>query len=89
MTSAYQVFIDRRFEKELARLPRDVQRRVLDAVTELAFVPRPSDSKKLKGQENIWRLRMGDYRVLYSIEDRVLKVLVLRVSHRSDVYRGL
>jgi mRNA interferase RelE/StbE len=60
--------------------------RLVAAMRALANDPRPSGCKKLKGNE-LWRIRVGDYRIIYQIHDRVLVVLVVSIGHRSDVYR--
>jgi len=86
MAKTWQIVIAKRAERELRRLPRDLHGRVLAAITSLATDPRPPGSKKLAGRD-AWRVRVSDYRVLYEIEDRELRVLVLRVAHRRDVYR--
>ena len=67
-------------------LPREVLVRVDRAILALADAPRPSGSKKLKGSESTYRIRMGDYRVLYEIEDQALLVLVIRIRDRKDAY---
>jgi mRNA interferase RelE/StbE len=59
------------------------------AVEALADDPRPQGAVKISGDDNLWRVRVGDYRVVYEIHDDRLIVLVLRVAHRKDVYRGL
>ncbi len=76
-------------DKQLAKLPRDVQRRIVAAVDALAGDPRPQGVAKIAGDDNLWRIRTGDYRVAYEIHDDRLVVLVLRVAHRGDLYRGL
>ncbi len=76
-------------DRQLAKLPRDVQRRIVAAVDGLADDPRPQGVVKISGDDNLWRIRVGDYRVVYEIHDDRLVVLVLRVAHRRDVYRGL
>jgi mRNA interferase RelE/StbE len=73
--------------KELESLPRDVVRRVYARVVLLAEDPRPNGSEKLAGGTNEYRVRVGDYRVIYSVDDGVLLVLVLRIGHRCEVYR--
>ena len=72
--------------KAIARLPRDMQRRILDGVEKLSANPRPPGSVKLTGQD-AYRIRVGDYRIIYTIHDRRLLVLVIDVGHRRDVYR--
>ena len=83
----YEILLERRAERDLKRLPADIFQRVVAAMQSLANDPRPPGCKKLAGSENDWRIRVGDYRVLYEIGDRVKVVRVLRVRHRRDVYR--
>jgi mRNA interferase RelE/StbE len=75
--------------RELERLPRNIQRRVAQKIDDLANNPRPSGSTKLQGRANRWRIRVGDYRIIYDIEDTIVRVLVLKIGHRRDVYRRL
>ncbi|WP_404980652.1 type II toxin-antitoxin system RelE family toxin [Carboxydichorda subterranea] len=67
-------------------LPDEVYARVRDAIRELAANPRPPDGRKLTGREG-WRIRVGDYRVIYEIDDTRHRITVLHVGHRRDVYR--
>jgi mRNA interferase RelE/StbE len=73
-------------EKELRNLPRDVIARIVPAVRNLALDPRPNGCLKLSGSQS-WRLRIGDFRVIYDIDDASRKVDVLHIGHRRDVYR--
>jgi mRNA interferase RelE/StbE len=82
----YQVIILKSVRKELDRLPDDVARRIMIRLTGLETNPRPADVKKLKGRA-AWRIRVGDYRVIYEIHDRVLHVIVITVGHRREIYR--
>jgi mRNA interferase RelE/StbE len=82
----YQVIIPKTVRKELDRLPDDVARRIMARLTGLETDPRPADVKKLKGR-GAWRIRVGDYRVIYEIHDRVLQVIVVTIGHRREVYR--
>jgi len=82
----YGVFILRRAQKELADLPAESYERVRDAIRTLAQDPRPPGCLKLTGREG-WRIRVGDYRVIYEIDDKQQRVTVLHVGHRQDVYR--
>ena len=75
-------------DKALKRLPAEVQRRIVTATERLAENPRPLGAIKLQGEERTYRVRVGDYRVIYDIHDDKLIVLVLRVAHRKDAYRG-
>ena len=56
-------------------------------IDQLAENPRPQGCKKLKGDDNLWRVRAGDYRIVFSIHDDLLLVLVIRIAHRREVYR--
>ena len=83
----YKVFFRPSADRALKELPQDVQRRIVGEVATLAYDPRPAGVVKLAGHENLWRIRMGNYRVVYEIHDNRLVVLVLRVAHRKDAYR--
>jgi mRNA interferase RelE/StbE len=76
--------------RQLAKLARSTQRRLSHAIDRLSDDPRPAGATILAGTRPmpIWRIRVGDHRVLYHIHDERLLVLVLRVGHRADVYRG-
>ena len=82
---SYEVLILRRAQKELADLPKVDYARVRDTVAVLADAPRPPGCKKLVGRDG-WRIRSGDYRVIYEIDDAQEKVTVLHIGHRRDVY---
>ena len=83
----YRLVIDPRAEKELDALDRPIRDRVAKALIRLAKNPhRTSNVKALKGGG--YRLRVGDYRVLYELRDDVLVILVVKVGHRREVYRG-
>lgn len=64
-----------------------MQRRVLRAVEPLAHEPRPSGCRKLEGGDGAYRIRVGDYRVIYTVDDAILVVAIERVRHRGEVYR--
>ena len=82
---SYRVLILRRAQKALADLPKGDYERVRDAVATLAENPRPTGSKKLVGR-NGWRIRQGDYRVIYEVDDGNQHVTVLDIGHRRDIY---
>lgn len=73
--------------KAFRDLPRKVQERIAPRLTALADDPRPRGSEKLEGGDDLYRIRVGDYRVIYSIHDDRLIVLVVRVANRRDAYR--
>jgi mRNA interferase RelE/StbE len=83
---SYAVSILRRAQKELAELPPGAYDQVRNAIRALAVEPRPLGCLKLTGREG-WRIRIGDYRVVYEIEDAQQAVTILHVGHRRDIYR--
>jgi mRNA interferase RelE/StbE len=82
----YGVILPGSVQKKLARLPADATARILEHLRALEINPRPADSIKLKGR-SAWRVRVGDYRVIYEIHDRERQVIVVTVGHRREVYR--
>lgn len=85
----YRVEFTATARKQLARLDTSVQTRILKVARLLAAEPRPPAARRLKADSELWRVRVGDYRVVYSIEGDRLVVAIARVGHRSSVYRGL
>lgn len=83
----YRVLLERAAEKDLARLSSEVHDRVILAIQRLGRNPRPPGCRKLTGSKNDWRIRVGDYRVVYEIADEVRVVRINRVRHRREVYR--
>ncbi len=86
---AYTVQIAVRALRDLARLDKPIRRRIRDAIDRLGEDPRPHGAKALQGQPGLFRIRVGDDLVVWEIRDRVRVVLVVRVGHRGDIYRGL
>jgi mRNA interferase RelE/StbE len=84
----FRVLLERAAEKDLTRLSRQVHDRVIDAIQRLAANPRPPGCRKLAGTKNDWRIRVGDYRVIYEIADEIRVVRVNRIRHRKEVYRS-
>jgi len=82
----YEVFLKSSAEKELENLPEKLHDRIVIRLAALKNNPRPSNSKKLRGREG-YRIRVGDYRILYVIEEDAKKVEVYSIAHRRDVYR--
>ncbi|HEY3549208.1 MAG TPA: type II toxin-antitoxin system RelE/ParE family toxin [Propionicimonas sp.] len=81
----YQVLFTTAAAREVKKLPRPARDRVLDAIASLADDPRPRASKKLVGEQTAWRVRVGDYRVIYDVLDAELTVTVVRAAHRREV----
>ena len=84
---AYAVEFSPSAAREFRKLAPEIQRRLSPDIDSLAQNPRRSGAKKLKGREDLWRIRVGDYRIIYEVRDRTLVVLVVRVAHRRDDYR--
>ena len=85
----YTVTFARSAGKELDALPDEVAKRVLPAIEKLAANPRPAGVVKLQGFKLLWRIRVGDYRVVFSVDEKARVVDVAHIRHRKDVYRGL
>jgi mRNA interferase RelE/StbE len=83
----YRVFLERAAEKQLKQLSAKLHDRVVAAIQALGKNPRPTGCRKLTGTEDDWRIRVGDYRVVYEIDDARREIRVNRVRHRREVYR--
>ena len=84
--ASYKILIKRSAAKELEAVPLRDRRRLVTRIEALAANPRPAGAQKLSGEDK-YRIRQGDYRILYEIVDEDLIVTVVRVGHRRDVYR--
>ncbi|MBD0387461.1 MAG: type II toxin-antitoxin system RelE/ParE family toxin [Nostoc sp. C3-bin3] len=84
---SYEVKFSRGAKKQFRKLPIDIQQRIQTKINDLAIEPRPNGVKKLQGDENSYRIRVGDYRVVYEINDDVLIVTVIKIGHRSEIYK--
>jgi len=83
----YRVFLERAAEKDLKQLSAQLHNRVISAIRKLVRNPRPAGCRKLTGGDNDWRIRVGEYRVVYEIDDAAKIIRVNRVRHRREVYR--
>jgi len=84
---AYTITFARSARKELERMDRKLGLRISDKIETLSAAPRSPGCKKLQGEDNLWRIRIGDYRVIYSIDDKQKIVDVSAVRHRREIYR--
>lgn len=82
----YTVFISKSIQKKLQKLPDSVAENLELAMLKLEDNPRPDNCKKLSTTE-AYRIRIGDYRIIYEIQDEVLTIIVLKIGHRKDIYR--
>jgi len=85
--AGYKLEISATAEKQLKKLDRGDQIRLLRTIQRLAEEPRPKGCRKLRGYVDVYRLRVGTYRILYRVENHRLVVLVLKIGHRKDIYR--
>ena len=86
----FDIIFDRSAEKDLEALPNNIVRKILIVIEKLADDPRPSGVKKLKEtEEDLYRIRSGDYRIVYAINDSIKIVNIRRIRHRKEVYRNL
>ncbi|XHX80102.1 MAG: type II toxin-antitoxin system RelE/ParE family toxin [Stenomitos frigidus ULC029] len=85
---SYQVFVKPSAQRQLKKLTLAVQKDLIALIESLSDEPRPSGCKKLKQRPNQYRVRSGDYRIIYSVEDMSLTVRVIKVGHRRDVYEA-
>lgn len=83
----YTVEFSTAARRQFRKLPRNVQTIIQHEVDALADEPRPHGVEKMSGEDNAYRVRVGDYRIVYEIHDAVLVVVVVRVGHRREVYR--
>jgi mRNA interferase RelE/StbE len=84
----YRIELRRKAQRALDRLPKDDFNAVLGVVKDLAHTPRPKGMEKIKSA-GFWRIRQGDYRIVYSIDDGQKMVTILRIGHRREIYRSL
>jgi mRNA interferase RelE/StbE len=84
---AYRVELSPAARRQVSRLERGMRERILRALIGLEKEQRPPGAKKLKGGDELWRIRVGDYRIVYEIRDRIAAVLVVRIAHRREAYR--
>lgn len=87
MRGPYSLVIKRSAEKELKAIPSGDLKRIIDRIRSLAQQPRPSGCEKLSGESERYRIRQGDYRIVYGIDDIAHHVEIVRIGHRREVYR--
>jgi len=83
----YAITFARSARRELEAMERSLAHRILERIEELATEPRPVGCRKLQGRTGHWRLRVGDYRIVYSVDDRQRLVDIVAVRHRREAYR--
>lgn len=81
----YQLLIEKRVQKQLERIPEPDYSKIKKSILDLAKNPRPVGCKKLKGRDG-FRIRQGNYRIIYEVKDHILTVLIVAAGHRKDIY---
>jgi mRNA interferase RelE/StbE len=89
MTSVYRIDLSPAAQRQLKKLSSSVRHSIIKQLDSLKSNPRPDGVKKLAGIDKLYRLRMGDYRVVYTINDKQLVILVLKIGDRKEIYRHL
>jgi mRNA interferase RelE/StbE len=84
-SNSYNIVVTDKVRKILLKLPASIAGKIENVLLQLSINPRPPGCKKLKGRKG-YRIRSGDYRIIYEIEDNILKVIVIDVGHRKDIY---
>jgi mRNA interferase RelE/StbE len=84
-SSVYKIEIDKRAEKELSRIEKNDRVRILDTILNLSSNPRPSGYKKLVNRP-AYRIRVGNFRIIYSVNDKRLIVMIIKIVNRKDIY---
>jgi mRNA interferase RelE/StbE len=87
--SKFALVIEPKPRKVLEKLDKQIQSRIFSALKLLETNPRPKKATQMVGFEYLWRIRVGDYRVIYTVRDQELVILVVSIGHRKDVYRNL
>lgn len=87
MTGSFSVLTKRSAERELRKIPKEDLRRITTRIQGLALQPRPPGCEKLSGEER-YRIRQGDYRIVYAVDDELRIVEVVKIGHRREVYRS-
>jgi len=84
----YKIIVAEKLEKQLKKISSKIAKKIMMKIEDLSNNPRPYDVKKLKGK-NLYRIRQGQYRIVYKIEDNVLLILIVDIAHRKEIYRNL
>lgn len=83
----YKIFFSKPAQKQLSSIPKAALKKVAQKIEKLSSNPLPPGHEKMAGMDNCYRIRQGDYRIIYTIQDKELIVLVLKIGHRREVYR--
>ena len=84
----YELFIEQSAEKGIKKLPKDIVSRIISKIKSLAENPRPAGCRKIVGSDQDYRFRMGDYRVVYELDEENKRITIMAVGHRKDIYQS-
>lgn len=87
MTNKYKIQFNKHYLKDLQKIPNKDREQIRESILSLVNNPRPDGCKKLKGNSSLYRIRCGDYRIIYTIEDQLLLIIIIEIGHRKDIYR--
>ena len=87
--ASFRIEVSATAEKQIRKLPREDQVRVLRAIQPLATEPIPPGSRKIRGYDDVFRIRVGNYRILYRVAGRRLLIIILKIGHRREIHRSL
>ena len=85
----YKIIIDSSLKKQFKVIPQKTSRIIVKNIENLSDNPRPQGYKKIKGAINKYRIRTGNYRIIYSITDDILTIEIIKIGHRKDIYKNL
>ena len=90
MKSLYQIEFTKSASKEFKKLPKNIKEKAIEALNFLSQNPRSDflKTKKMKGPESLYRIRVGDYRLVYEIVNKKLIIIIVKIGHRKDIYRN-
>jgi mRNA interferase RelE/StbE len=86
---AYEIFIEKKAEKDLRRLPKNYQNKIIQKIFNLKDNPKPIEARKIISSENYYRIKVGDYRIIYEINYKEKRINIFRARHRKEAYRNL
>ena len=87
--AGYAIRVKASVEKDVAALPRDLTPRILQRIEDLSTTPLPFGVRRLSGAEHLYRIRVGDYRIIYAVHHAEQEIIILYIRHRRSAYRGL
>lgn len=85
----YRIKIAKSAFSRLKQLSEDIKTRLIKTINGLSTNPRPNNRVPIKGKKNAYRIRKGNYRIIYTINDDILLILIIRIGHRKDIYRNM